>query len=444
MEARQSRIEQIRIDTLRVPPAGKAQRPFREAKGNRIAAEFDINSFGLPVVCQVKGTNWVVDGQHRVYAIQKCGYAKATDSIECQVYQGLTMTEMARMFLGRNQSTPVTAFERFKVAVTAGYPTERAITEIVESLGLKVGYPGTEGNVYSVGALRRVYDRYGANTLERGLQVLRDAYNSNPAGLGRALIDGVGLVLATYPSNRREPADRGTRQGTARGTGAAAPRRAVPRAPRAPGTRVHRCWSSRHLQPPRGAKTKPREMVERPGRWPHAPPQRRSAPGIAPTRPKGSGRSSSTRGRGRSKRAHELQGWANRLTHRYDTLCLEKLKTRNMTPSGRGTSETPASNVGQKRRLNRSLLRLAPAEQPAVLLRSGERNGVRIAFVPARGTSQRCKKRLRVHTPEEPRESSGLRSPGLRRYRQQRRQRQPQHAGPRRRQNPSADRRERV
>ena len=201
MEARQSRsrIEQIRIDTLRVPPAGKAQRPFREAKGNRIAAEFDINSFGLPVICQVKGTNWVVDGQHRVYAIQKCGYAKATDSIECQVYQGLTMTEMARMFLGRNQSTPVTAFERFKVAVTAGYPAERAITEIVESLGLKIGYPGTEGNVYSVGALRRVYDRYGVNTLERGLQVLRDAYNSNPAGLGRALIDGVGLVLATYP-----------------------------------------------------------------------------------------------------------------------------------------------------------------------------------------------------------------------------------------------------
>ena len=56
----------------------------------------------------------------------------------------------------------------------------------------------------------------------------------------------------------------------------------------------------------------------------------------------------------------------------------------------RGTSETPGSNVGQKRGLNRSLLGLAPAEQTAILLRSGERNGVRIEFVPARGTSQRC------------------------------------------------------
>ena len=200
MEARRQppRIEKIRLDTLRVPPAGQAQRPFREAKGDRIAAEFDINNFGLPVVCRVNGTNWVVDGQHRAYAIQKCGYAKATDTVECEVYEGLSMTEMARMFLGRNRSTPVTAFERFGVAVTAGYPTEGAITKIVESLGLKVGYPKTEGNVYSVGALRRVYDRYGADTLERVLRVLRDAYQNSPAGLGRQVIDGVGLVIATY------------------------------------------------------------------------------------------------------------------------------------------------------------------------------------------------------------------------------------------------------
>ena len=91
------------------------------------------------------------------------------------------MAEMARMFLGRNRSTPVTAFERFGVAVTAGYAGERAITEIEESVGLKIGYPGTEGNVYSVGALRRVYNRYGAETLERVLRMLRDAYNNSPA-----------------------------------------------------------------------------------------------------------------------------------------------------------------------------------------------------------------------------------------------------------------------
>ena len=96
MEARESRprIEKVRIDTLRVPPAGKAQRPFRQSKGDRIAADFDINSFGFPVICRVDDTNWVVDGQHRVYAIQKCGYAKPSDSIECEVYHGLSIEEI--------------------------------------------------------------------------------------------------------------------------------------------------------------------------------------------------------------------------------------------------------------------------------------------------------------------------------------------------------------
>lgn len=142
--------------------------------------------------------NWLVDGQHRVAAIQKAGHAKSTDSIECEVYEGLELADMARLFLGRNESTPVTAFERFGVAVTAGYSKETAIKEIVDKAGLKIGYPGPDGNIFSVGALRRVHDRYGAKTLERVLNVLRSAYNRSASGLGRQLIDGIGLVIASY------------------------------------------------------------------------------------------------------------------------------------------------------------------------------------------------------------------------------------------------------
>ena len=94
----------------------------------------------------------------------------------------------------------MSAFERFGVAVTAGSEPEMAITKIVEKLGLKVEWAKTEGNIYSVGALRRVYDRYGTETLERTLRVLRDAYDSSVVGFGRQMIDGVGLVLATYSS----------------------------------------------------------------------------------------------------------------------------------------------------------------------------------------------------------------------------------------------------
>ena len=96
------------------------------------------------------------------------------------------MPEMARMFLGRNRSTPVTAFERFGVAVTAGYPTEGAITKIVESLGLKIGYPKTEGNGLFGGVRCGGCTSATAQTASSA----RSAYcathiRTSPAGLGR-------------------------------------------------------------------------------------------------------------------------------------------------------------------------------------------------------------------------------------------------------------------
>ena len=201
---RRSKIEKVRLDSLRVPEAGKAQRPFRQSKGDEISGHFDIDSFGFPVVCRVEGVNWLVDGQHRVYAIQQSGYAVSTAEIDCEVYQGLALAEMARMFLGRNRSTPVSAFERFSVAVTAGYPVETAIADIVSGLGLRLGYPKQIGNVFAVGALRRVYDRDGAKTLERVLRILRDAYDSSSNGFDRRLIEGLGLVRAAYSAVKDE------------------------------------------------------------------------------------------------------------------------------------------------------------------------------------------------------------------------------------------------
>ena len=201
---RRSKIEKVRLDSLRVPEAGKAQRPFRQSKGDEISGHFDIDSFGFPVVCRVEGVHWLVDGQHRVYAIQQSGYAVSTAEIDCEVYQGLALAEMARMFLGRNRSTPVSAFERFSVAVTAGYPVETAIADIVSGLGLRIGYPKQIGNVFAVGALRRVYERDGAKTLERVLRILRDAYDSSSNGFDRRLIEGLGLVRAAYSAVKDE------------------------------------------------------------------------------------------------------------------------------------------------------------------------------------------------------------------------------------------------
>ena len=182
----------------------RRSRGFHPAKAEAIANDFHIESFGIPAVCHVDGVNWLIDGQHRVYGIQKSGYAQPSDEIECEVYQDLTMAEMAHMFLERNKTTPVSAYERFGVAVTAGYPAETAVAGIVAGLGLRIGYPTSPGNVFSVGSLLRIHDRHGAAVLELVLLILRDAYGSLSQAFGRRFLDGLALVLVTYPRLDRD------------------------------------------------------------------------------------------------------------------------------------------------------------------------------------------------------------------------------------------------
>ena len=68
---RESTILPVQIDALRVPRAGVAQRRFSQAHGHAFAAAFDFGKLGYPVVNRVDGTNWLIDGQHRMYALRK-------------------------------------------------------------------------------------------------------------------------------------------------------------------------------------------------------------------------------------------------------------------------------------------------------------------------------------------------------------------------------------
>ena len=196
---RRAKIKPVRIDTLRVPAAGHAQREFKQSKGDHFAANFSLEKFGYPVVNQAGDINWLVDGQHRIYAIQKSGTAGPGNDVLCEVYEGLTDTEMAELFLGRNDATPVSAYERFLVSVTAGRPTETAIVEIVKAEKLEVRPQDQTGSVFCVGTLIRVYKRGGAELLRRTLGLLRDAYSGDSSAFASVIIDGMALMLRRYP-----------------------------------------------------------------------------------------------------------------------------------------------------------------------------------------------------------------------------------------------------
>ena len=182
----------VPIGMMRVSP--DAQRDFKQWRVNEIVADFDLDQIGILVVSRRDGFYWIIDGQHRVKALEAIGYGD--QQVQCDIYEGLTEADEAEMFLRRNNQLTVTAFAKFRVGVTAGRPEECAINAVVQAAGLKVSASKGIGTVSAVAALRNVYRRDGEDGLRRALAIIRNAYGDT--GLQSIVIDGIGMLVHRY------------------------------------------------------------------------------------------------------------------------------------------------------------------------------------------------------------------------------------------------------
>lgn len=205
---RASKVHPVPINKMRIPPALVTQRPFRKAHGDDLAANLDLNKLGFPIMNHRDGIFWVLDGQHRIYALKENGFT--TDVLDCEVYEGLSDAEMADIFLGRDDRRAVDPFSRFHIACTAGRKRESDIRRTVETQGLKVSKSHGEDCIGAVGALGRVYDRDGAVVLGQALRTIKNAYAGDPDAFDSTVIDGVALIFNRFngQTNEKELAAR--------------------------------------------------------------------------------------------------------------------------------------------------------------------------------------------------------------------------------------------
>jgi hypothetical protein len=189
---------------MRVPPAGLTQREFRKAHGDHLAANLDLDKLGFMIVNFRDGWYWVVDGQHRLYALLEFGF-QPEDVVDCEVYENLTDAEMADMFLGRSDVRLIGAFDKFLVAVTAGRKRENDILRAVETQGCKISRRGKDLNcVAAVSALAKVYDRNNDVVLGQVIRTLRDGFAGDASAYDAHLIEATGLIFNRYNGKTNE------------------------------------------------------------------------------------------------------------------------------------------------------------------------------------------------------------------------------------------------
>lgn len=203
-----SKIHLVPISKMRVPPALVTQREFRKAHGDRIAAELDLNKIGYPVINHREHNFWILDGQHRIYALKQNGF-DAYD-LMCEVYEDLSDAEMADIFLGRGAAKAISPYDKFHVACTAGYKREGDIRRTVESNGLKISRAQERGCIGAISALGRVYDRSGSTVLGQVVRTLNHAFDGDANSFDASMIEGLGNVFNRYngKTNEREMSAR--------------------------------------------------------------------------------------------------------------------------------------------------------------------------------------------------------------------------------------------
>lgn len=202
-----SKIRPVPIPQMRTPPALVTQREFRKAHGDEIAKDLDLNKLGFPIVNWRDGVYWVVDGQHRIYALKENGFGD--EVLDCEVYEGLSDAEMADIFLGRDARRPISPFDKFHVACTANHERETAIRRAVETQGLKIGRAKEENTIGAVAALGSVYDLCGKNheaevVIGQVVRTLKNAYAGDATSFDAHVIRGLGLLFNRYNGRTHE------------------------------------------------------------------------------------------------------------------------------------------------------------------------------------------------------------------------------------------------
>lgn len=174
------------------------QRPFIQAHGDAIAKDLDLALLGYPVINHREGKWWIVDGQHRVFALRENGFAN--EKLYCEVHEGLSDQEMAQYFLGRDRRRAISPFAKFKIGCTAGQVKENAIQRIVEANGLTISRSKGPTCVGAVSTLIKIYDSSPTKEAAVGfvVRVAKLAFEGDALGFDANMLEALGLISVRY------------------------------------------------------------------------------------------------------------------------------------------------------------------------------------------------------------------------------------------------------
>lgn len=174
------------------------QRSVEEAHCKRMAKNWDDSLVGVLSVSHRDGQFFLIDGQQR-FTVKTQYHGDLDYEFDVVMYEGLTIKDEGRMFLSFNRDhKAVTAYDKYKVAVTIGEPDELAVDKIVKKLGYRVGQRSGAKTIGCVSTLLRVYKQMGEDVLKQSLEMTARLYGQSDDPWNATFVEGLAIFINRY------------------------------------------------------------------------------------------------------------------------------------------------------------------------------------------------------------------------------------------------------
>lgn len=178
----------------------QSQRDYDDKWAQHIADEFDPDKFEPVIVTKPNGAGvyHVIEGQHRARAIDKLW--GPNEMVPSRVVAEADPARAAEIWLGINAGRKgIKPIREFLVAVEARRTLECNINSVVRRAGYHIDQNTKADNAISaVGALRKIYNRYGENLLFVTLNTCRKLWGNDPAGVSGSILGGMSMFLNEF------------------------------------------------------------------------------------------------------------------------------------------------------------------------------------------------------------------------------------------------------
>lgn len=176
-----------------------AQRKFNQRHGDKLAAEWTMEKFKPIDVSFRNGKYYVIDGQHRLYAMKKRHGGDC--SILCYVHYGMTEYDESMFFLNQfNGIKVILTPDRMRIRYMIGDEIVVGMVRGAEKAGFIVDFSNKKATnrITAFAALEIAFNALSYDEYVKMMATLKKAYNGRVDSLCREMILGMALFFQKY------------------------------------------------------------------------------------------------------------------------------------------------------------------------------------------------------------------------------------------------------